>query len=65
VDALLDRSFASRRFFVSSNTGDFATAKITRIHPDIQPSFDPPREIHYFVNLSTAVASLKTGGWVP
>ena len=65
VDALLAGGFAGRRVFVSSNTGDFATAKTTDIHPDIKPVFDPPREIHYFVSLSAAVAWLKANGWVP
>ncbi len=65
VDALLPGGFVLRRLFVSSNTGDFATAKITGIHPDIRLSFDPPRDIGYFISLSSAVASLKAGGWVP
>jgi hypothetical protein len=65
VDALLARGLAARRVFVSSNTGDFATAKTTDIHPDVRPVFDPPREIHYCVNLSAAVAWLKSNGWVP
>ena len=65
VDALLVGGFAGRRVFVSSNTGDFATAKTTAIHPDIRPVFDPPRDIHYFVSLSAAVTWLKASGWVP
>lgn len=65
VDALLVGGFAGRRVFVSSNTGDFATAKTTAIHPDIRSVFDPPRDIHYFVSLSAAVTWLKASGWVP
>lgn len=65
VDALLVGGFAGSRAFVSSNTDDFATAKITAIHPDIRPAFDPPRDIHYFVSLSAAVAWLKASGWMP
>jgi hypothetical protein len=65
VDALLVGGFVGRRVFVSSNTGDFATAKTTAIHPDIRPIFDPPRDIHYFVSLSAAVTWLKANGWVP
>ncbi|MGC8639447.1 MAG: hypothetical protein ACP5XB_06165 [Isosphaeraceae bacterium] len=65
VDALLVGGFAGRRVFVSSNTGDFATAKTTAIHPEIRPVFDPPRDIHYFVNLSATVNWLKASGWVP
>ena len=37
IDALLVGGFAGRRAFVSSDTGDFATAKTTAIHPDIRP----------------------------
>jgi hypothetical protein len=65
VDALLVDGFADHRVFVSSNTGDFAMAKTTAIHPDIRPVFDPPRDIHYFVSLSAAVTWLKASGWVP
>jgi hypothetical protein len=65
VDALLLGGFTGHRVFVSSNTGDFATAKTTGIHPDIKPALDPPREIHYFVSLAAAVAWLKANGWVP
>ncbi len=65
VDALLVGGFAGSRAFVSSNTGDFATAKTTAIHPDIRPAFDPPRDIHYFVSLSAAVTWLKASGWLP
>jgi hypothetical protein len=65
VDALLVGGFAGRRVFVSSNTGDFATAKTTAIHPEIRPIFDPPRDIYYFVSLSAVVTWLKANGWVP
>jgi hypothetical protein len=65
IDALLVGGFAERRVFVSSNTGDFATAKTTAIHPEIRPVFDPPRDIHYFVSLSASVTWLKANGWVP
>ncbi len=65
VDALLVGGFPGRRVFVSSNTGDFARAKTTAIHPEIKSVFDPPRDIHYFVSLSAAVTWLKAVGWVP
>jgi hypothetical protein len=65
VDALLLGGFTGRRVFVSSNTGDFATAKTIDIHLDIKPVLDPPREIQYFVSLSAAVAWLRANGWVP
>jgi hypothetical protein len=66
VDGLLvGGGFAGRRVFVSSNTGDFATANTTAIHPEIKSDFDPPRDIHYFASLTTAVTWLKASGWVP
>lgn len=64
VDALLVGGFAGRRAFVSSNTVDFARANTTAVHPEIRPVFDPPRDIHYFVNLSAVAKWLKTSGWV-
>lgn len=65
VDALLGLGFAAPRLFVNSNTGDFATAKTSAVHPDIAPAFAAPRDIRYYVNLAAAVAELKAGGWIP
>lgn len=65
VDALLESGFTAHRAFVSSNTADFSWGKTTDIHPEIKQAFNAPREIHYFISISSAIAWLGSNGWAP
>jgi len=65
TNALRNAGFAQTCLFVSSNTHDFAVSGTTKLHPSLQPDFNPPTDLQYAVSLTQAVAILKTVGWMP
>jgi hypothetical protein len=53
--------FAASRYFVSSNTNDFADSPLSRLHPNLRSDF-ATASLEYAPSLSDAVTQLRTSG---
>jgi hypothetical protein len=65
TSALRAVGFGHPCIFASSNTHDFAVSNTTTLHPTLVPLFAAPTNLQYAASITTAVALLRAGGWLP